>query len=380
MRNVALDWGNRISYCEVRDGRVVERRVVSSLEELKPLIGPTTSPARVAIEACREAWFVCDRLQEWGHEPILVDTTRVRALGIGQHGRKNDRIDAEVLARRLEKDDVPRAHLLTLHRRELRRVVAIRHTLVGIRAQIVTAIRGHLRSRGLRVKKSQTNAFQEHFVGAQFDDAVKKELQPLLNLLEAVEPCIAEADQRVDKLSSVEPVVTLLQTAPGVGPIVAASVVCVLDDAKRFKKAHQVESYVGLVPSENTSGKRRLGSITKQGNSHLRALLLQAAWAVLRSREEDPLKQWGKEVQKRRGKTVGAVAVARRLLGILWAMWRDNSAYDAQLLGQQSATGIHREAQAANYRASAIAKAGRKARRRQRWIEKVLQGKQGQAA
>jgi hypothetical protein len=74
-----------------------------------------------------------------------------------------------------------------------------------------------------------------------------------------------------------------LTTTPGVGPIVAASFVSVVDDAYRFRRAHQVESYLGLVPSEDTTGgKRRLGAISKQGNSYLRALLVQAAWVIMR--------------------------------------------------------------------------------------------------
>ena len=74
-----------------------------------------TPPARVAIEACREAWHIERRLREWGHEPLVVDTTRVKQLGVGQHKRKSDRIDAEVLARAVEMGAVPLAHVLSPH-------------------------------------------------------------------------------------------------------------------------------------------------------------------------------------------------------------------------------------------------------------------------
>ncbi len=113
-----------------------------------------------------------------------------------------------------------------------------------------------------------------------------------------------------------------------------------IDEAKRFRRAHDVEAYVGLVPSENTSVHRRLGSITKQGNSYLRALLVQAAHAVLRLRTNDPLKRWGEAVEQRRGKRIAVVAVARRLVGILWAMWRDGSVYHPTKLGLATATGL----------------------------------------
>ena len=112
MRIVALDLGaKKISFCELRDGVVLARRTVPTFESLKDVLGADSPPARVAIEACREAWAIHDRLRETGHEPVLVDTTRVKEIGIGQHGRKTDRIDAEVLARALEANRIPRAHV-----------------------------------------------------------------------------------------------------------------------------------------------------------------------------------------------------------------------------------------------------------------------------
>jgi len=249
----------------------------------------------------------------------------------------------------------------------------VRATLISSRVQLVTAIRGHLRANGVHLKPIRTEDFVGLLEAQRLPTAVEELLAPLAKQLSALELSIAMAERRVEELVAREPVTQLLQTAPGVGPIVAAAVVCVIDDPKRFKRAHQVESYVGLVPSENTSGKRRLGAISKQGNPQLRALLLQSAWSLLRKRGEEPLKEWGKQVQARRGKGVGAVAVARRLLGIVWAMWRDDVAYDAERLGRQSAQGISREAQRASFRAQAIAQAGRKASRRRKWVEKILQ-------
>jgi hypothetical protein len=91
MRSVALDLGaKKIAYCEVSGGKVIARAMVSSLSSLQPMLGPEAKPARVAIEACREAWFVHAKLTEWGNEVLLVDTTRSRKMGIGQHSRKND--------------------------------------------------------------------------------------------------------------------------------------------------------------------------------------------------------------------------------------------------------------------------------------------------
>jgi transposase len=186
----------------------------------------------------------------------------------------------------------------------------------------------------------------------------------MIKMLVALEPQVALVDQKVQHLSKSEPVTTLLMTAPGVGVIVAAMFVAVVDEAKRFTKAHHLESYLGLVPSEDSSGgKRRIGSISKAGNPYLRSLLVQAAWSILRlSDESDPLKVWADAVEKRRGKRIAVVALARRLAGVLWAMWRDGTVYDPATIGNASVKGTTAQARSTEHRAKQIARATAKAK------------------
>lgn len=339
-RVVGLDLGTKISYCEVKDGQVVQRATEGGLSGLVHLLGPNTLPAKVAFEACREAWTVYDQLLEWGHEPLMVDTTRVRQLGIGQHQRKTDRIDAETLARALEMGRIPLAHVLSPHRRELRMLLGVRRALVETRAGYVTTIRGLARAHDKHLPSCRTANFLEHLSAAPIGEEVRTLVEPLAKLLEVLNPQIALVEKKLEQLCAREPVVARLGTGPGVGLIVAAAFVSVIDEAKRFRRAHQVEAYVGLVPSENTSGKRRLGAITKQGNAYLRALLVEAAQSVFRLRADDPLKRWGEAIEQRRGKRIAVVAVARRLVGILWAMWRDGTTYNPDKLCLASATGL----------------------------------------
>lgn len=115
----------------------------------------------------------------------------------------------------------------------------------------------------------------------------------------------------------------------------ASGIVAIADDIGRFSSAHQFEAFLGLVPGERSSGeKRRLGRITKAGNRRARYLLVEAAWRILRSRSADTaaLRAWAQRILLRRGKKIAAVALARRLAGILYAMWRDQRAYDANTL------------------------------------------------
>lgn len=365
MRNVALDLGaKKIAYCEVAGGDVVERLTVGTLHMLEAQLGPGAPQARVAIEACREAWFVHATLTAWGNEVLLVDTTRSRRLGIGQHRRKTDRIDAEVLARAVERGGIPLAHLLSPHRRELRRQLGVRRALVETRAQYITTIRGLARELGTPLPSCDAEQFLKRMRKMGLGPELRAVIAPLLATLEPIELQLAKVEERLETLSAEEPVVAVLTTAPGVGPIVAAGFVSVVDDARRFRRAHQVESYLGLVPSEDSSGgKRRLGAISKQGNSYLRALLVQSAWSILRASDRnDPLRCWADAIARRRGKRIAVIALARRLAGVLWAMWRDDTVYDAELVARSGARGLKIAAQSIERRATALERAAKKVR------------------
>lgn len=366
MRNIALDLGaKKISFCEVENGKVIRRLTVPGLESLKEVIGPGTPEAMIAFEACREAWFIYDQLEAWGHKPMLVDTTRVRQLGVGARKRKTDRIDAEVMARAVENGTIPLAHKLSRGRQQLRMRLNLRATLVETRSQYVTAIRGIARAEGQEIDTCAPFDFLKALERAHLSEMVTELIKPMRCLLEVLAVQLDAAEEALQRICESEPVIGKLTTATGVGTIVAAAFVSVVDDARRFRNAHQLEAYLGLVPSENSSGdRRRLGSITKHGNCYLRAMLVQAAWCILRSRQDDPLKQWGGAIAERRGKRIAAIAVARRLAGVLWAMWKKGTVYDPAHLAATSATGLRNHAQSIQQQAEAVARAARKTRRR----------------
>jgi transposase len=363
MRSVALDLGSKITFCEIAGGCVVTRKTVKAFEHLVSLLGPRSAKARVAFEACREAWYIAARLEEWGHEPLLVDTTRVRQLGVGQHGRKTDRQDAEVLARAVEQNRVPLAHRLSPHRQALRMQLSVRRALVETRAGYITMVRSAARSHGVRIRGCAAEDFLRAVRETSVGEELRLVIEPLMAMLEVVEPQIRAAEAKLVQLCDQDPGVLQLATAPGVSVVIAAQYASVIDDPKRFRHAHEVESYIGLVPSEHTSVHRRLGSITKQGNGYLRALLVQGAWSIMRSKAKDPLALWAKAVKERRGKRIAVVAVARRLAGILWSMWRKGTVYDPERLARAGQRGIEEQQQTLEQRKAALVRAARKARR-----------------
>jgi transposase len=117
--------------------------------------------------------------------------------------------------------------------------------------------------------------------------------------------------------------------------VVAATFAATLDDSSRFLGAKHVRSYLGLVPREYSSGERQhRGRISKAGSVRARSLLVEAAWAVLRWKTErtKALHEWWAPIAQRRGKATAVVALARKLAGIMFAVWRDGTEFDPQLL------------------------------------------------
>jgi transposase len=237
-----------------------------------------------------------------------------------------------------------------------------------MRARQVTLLRGLARAAGVLVASGSTDNFLQKLQQAILDKATRALMAPLVATLTVAQEQLAAVDKEIAQIAKGDPIIGLCATAPGVALIVAATFVSVIDEAKRFRNAHVVSAYLGLVPGENTTGgKRRLGSITKQGNTHARAMLVQSAWQILRAGDaDDPLRRWADAVAKTRGKKIAAVALARRLAGVLWAMWRDGTVYDPGLQARQSAQGLHATAQSQELRAQAMARVAKKIQRRER--------------
>lgn len=348
MRSVGIDLAKRKSVVSIIDGgkKVTQRRTVRELEQLVDWFGPNCEPARIAIEAGRGSWFAYDLLRSWGNQVWMLDTTRIKELGVGRHGRKTDRIDADAIALAVAENRIKVAHVLSQPSREIREELVVRRQLIRMRKELVVQIRGLLFARGVKAPSCGGRDFAQLLDGAQLDPDVAAIVEPLAQLLAPVEAQLAVVDEKLHLHAQQQPVMRNLATVPGVALIGALSFVCVVDDPSRFRYASQVASYFGLVPLERSSGgKQHLGGITKHGNSYARATLVQAAWSMLRSTDmNDPLVQWAHRTAERRGKNVAVVAVARRLARILWSLWKNDDVYDPVKLAHQSARGHEREA------------------------------------
>lgn len=329
MNHVAIDLGGRESQMCVRasDGTVLEERryPTRALEGLLAVM----PPSRVVVETCAEAFRIADAALEHGHEVRVVPAALVRSLGVGARRTKTDRRDAQTLSEVSCRIDLPSVHVPSRESRRRKSLCGMREALVSARTQLANSIRGWLRGQGRKLRRGAVESLVTRMRAAFAEGELPEFVERQLQAFAALRAAVREADQELERLAHADPLCQRLRTVPGVGPVTAVRFVAALDDVARFAHAHQVESYLGLVPGERSSGdqQHRL-SITKAGPSALRRTLVQAAWVARMTRTPQPMVAWAVEIEKRRGKQVAVIALARKLVGILFALWRDGTTYD----------------------------------------------------
>jgi transposase len=313
------------------DGELIEKRVSTERGRFETVFG-SVPRTRILIESSTESEWVARCLEALGHEVIVADPNYAPMYGQRSRRVKTDRRDARALAEACRSGTYRAAHRASDERRHLRGQLAVREALVRTRTRYISLIRSLLRREGLRVRSGGAETFLERLTEVDLPDHLRQEIAPLLVVMGSLMKQIAREDRQVEELARRDAEMHRLCTAPGIGPVTAISFVSTLDTAQRFRGAHQVEAYLGLVPRERSSGERQCkGRITKAGNNRTRWLLVEAAWILLartKSAKAKPLQAWAQRIAARRGRRVAVVALARRLAGILYAMMRDGTEFD----------------------------------------------------
>lgn len=311
------------------EGEILEARIQTRRERFEPVLG-SRPRARVLIEASTESEWVARCLEELGHEVIVADPNFAPMYATRSRRIKTDRRDAQALMDACRLGAYHATHRPSDLQRRVRAELVVRDALVRTRVRYVALIRALLRQHGVRVRSGYPPTFGRRAAEAPMSNELRATVGPLLELLEPVNAKIAEADRVIADRAKGDPVVQRLRTVPGVGAVTAVAFVATLDRVDRFDRAHDVESYLGLVPREQSSGEHcSRGRISKTGSPRMRWLLMEAAWCLLQQRRTDlePLQRWAAKIAMRRGKKIAAVALARRLAGILYALWRDGTTF-----------------------------------------------------
>ena len=274
---------------------------------------------RVGMEASGHARWFEQLLGGLNIELWVGDAAMIRA----KRGRKpkTDRQDALHILNLLLTGDFPQIWVASWENRDLRQLLWHRHRMVQARTRVMNQLQAVALNEGLRCKKKLWREHgREQLEAFRLAPWASRRREDLLELLDRLNPTIAELTQAIEQEAEKCPPAQRLMTHPGVGALTALAFVLIIGKAERFQCGKQVGCYLGLVPLEDSSGdKRRLGHITKQGNSLLRFLLVEAAQATSRT-----IPEWRSKylhLTMRRGRKIAKVAMARKLaIRLFWMM------------------------------------------------------------
>jgi transposase len=277
---------------------------------------------RCVVEAAPLAEWVAQLLEGLGHEVVVIDPRRAKAVVHTKN--KTDKLDARNLANLARTGWYTAVHRKSAAARLQRTQLQARQGLVETEKAQAARIRGLLRVHGLKlghVSASQLGPRAHEL--AQQVPALPAILAPLIRLYEHAREAATALKKTVTRQAQQSVVCQRLMQVPGVGPLVVSTFVATIDDPTRFKNSAHVPAYLGLVPRVHQSGETHYhGRISKEGDKLLRWLLVEAAHVLLtRTRRSCALKRWGLKLAKKRGHGKAAVAVARKLAILLHRLW-----------------------------------------------------------
>jgi len=331
VQHIGIDLGAKKSHIVVlsETGDVLAKEILAA-SELRDWL-EKQDRSRVVMEACTQSPAVARRSQDAGHQTVVIPAHVVRSLGVAYRGIKTDERDALVLAQASVRNrDLPSVHLRTIAAQKRRDDLSARSVLVASRTRLVLHIKSWFRGQLIRLTTgAHAKTFADHVrKAAEAVGGLPATLEALVVTIETLNQQIAHIDQQAKAIAATDAVCKRLMTVPGVGPTIALAFSSHIDDIARFDSADALTSYMALVPGEATTGGKlqRTGTL-KAGPLHLKAMLVQGAWGLWRSRPLDPAVQWARRIADKRGKRIAIIALARKLVRIMYAVWKHQTTY-----------------------------------------------------
>lgn len=296
----------------------------------------------VVMEACGPSGWISDLCEELGLQ-TLVCSTNEEAWRWNNVKRKTDKDDAIKLARLAMMKQLKPVHVPRQEVREHRTLVKYRKTLCERVNRAKNSIRSLFANRGLEIDSGKRawctgrkliDSFRKPLAQCAMNELWRGQLDLELTQLDSLSEQLDQVERRLEAIAKEDPRIQRVLTIPGVGRKTAETLVTALDDVHRFKNGREVSAYIGMVPRQYQSGETdRNGRITKRGSRLLRTMLLECAWASLRYNE------WSRQTfarihggQKTRRKKA-AIALARKIAVVAWAMLRDETDWDPKRMG-----------------------------------------------
>lgn len=309
---------------------VAETSVSTEVDALEQLLANWgVDLKRVGLEAFSISSWLCSELAERGLPVHCIETRHANAL-LKTMLNKTDRNDARGIAQMMRTGWFKEVHVKSVDAQKLRTLLIGRKAMLAKVLDMENMLRGLIRPYGLKVGKISTG---------RFDMRIRELTESVPGLTEIVAPLLeargvmrrqfAELHRLALRAARADDAVQRMMSVPGVGAIVALTFRATVDDPARFKRSRAVGAHFGLTPRRYQSGETdRIGRISKCGDSLTRAMLFEAAVAVLtRIPRQSKLRSWGLKLVKKRGLKRAATAVARSIGVLLHRIWVDGSVF-----------------------------------------------------
>lgn len=315
----------QIAWVDTETGELREARLEHEKGEARRFYETLEGPVRVGMEAVGNAQWFEKLLADLGQELWIGDAGAIRRLEA--RAQKTDRRDARHILALLLDGRFPRLWVPSVEMRDLRQLLRHRQKLVELRTQVKNQLQHLALNQGVQRKRRLWSAEGRRVLEQlPLEGWTAHRRRELLALLDQFNEQIGELDQAVRGEAERRPEVRLLMTHPGVGPVVGLAYALTIGPPERFPRGKQVASYLGLIPREHSSGGRqRLGAISKQGNTMMRALLVEAAQNA--SRYDEELQRDYRRLAARKHTALAKVMVARKLAVRLYWMLRERRPY-----------------------------------------------------
>lgn len=315
----------QVSWMDQSTGETGDRKLVHTPGEVEKFYRQFPAGTIIGMEATGNCQWFLDLMASLGHEVRIGDAAKIRASDARQ--QKHDKRDAQLLLKLLREGRFPQIWTPSSQEKDLRQLLIHRYKLVRIRAQVKNGLQHLAMNQGvLKKRKLWSQAGEKVLRELPLRPWTSRRREDLFKVRELLDEQIILLDRAVVEAAEKNEKARLLMTQPGIGPITSLAFVLTMGDVRRFPRGKQAASYLGLIPREYSSGgHQRLGSISKQGNTLLRMLLVEAAQIAVRY---DP--GFRNEYLHRchtKPKGVAKVAVARKLAIRLYWMLRTNTGY-----------------------------------------------------
>lgn len=324
----------QIAYVDQETGEYGERRLRHHEDAVQFYRSLAGRQVRVGVEATgNDRWFR-KLLSELGYELLIGDASAIHASQPRE--QRTDKRDARHILRLLVENRFPAVWQPPAGNEEQRQLLYHRCRLVRMRTRLRNQLDSIAKCEGLTGSRSWSQKRSQQIEALPLGGWYAQRRADLLRLLDALEQRIKPLDKAVEQAACQDAEARLLMTHPGVGPVISLAYVLVVGDWRRFPRGKQVGSYLGLIPSEASSGKRQqqMGHITKQGNTLLRWLLVEAATTAQRYDASWHRQYVRLSMSKHHG--VAKVAIAHKLAVRLYWMLRSGQDY-----GQMMERGSH---------------------------------------